>query len=697
MKKVKLLVMSDIHFEKFNGILQKNFTLDFFNKKISQIYQEGFDPVVILAGDIDNQDKSYNWMSKINCPIIYIAGNHEFWEGDYYETIELLKNNAPSNVTFLHNDVCEVGQYLIIGSTLWTDIGENLNPDLFVHASTRMNDMTSITAKKWYENQDNIEKIKSIFSEKDAQKIIQNKYWNGFTEREENKAAWNFISETSDVLELLNYAQDISTKTFLNNEATDNMQSLTDFNNPSLTYQVLLNKVFQIEPEFAISEETYSRLSKNITSSKERIFQKIRQFKNIPNKEIVILTHHLPFYEEVYIGQHRLKGEDSKEIINTIHHQNFFVREGVKYPEENLLDKAINGEVSRKNDIAHIVNYFNNGSKLMPNYLMNHVDIWIHGHEHLFNYSDFLKGFQIVSNTAGVIFQRLSLTEDLHPFLNKNYMQYHGIKISSSNKYIEDFKESLIRFPIETPSEEDKFAIVHMWLMKNFSWGNYEKNLERMINSCANIINSAVEFSALEFSNLPLEEKNIKISELSELTNQYIDIFNQNLIKHNNLLNHYALAVRVRLDRDFSIQQYFNAIYVNNSKYYTHLLGSVPELNTLSDFMGMFTGNMAFKNMEYLNIMKMQMHNLLSFINNINTLEPSDISQEIIQEFKIISNIINNEDEIKKTQIIVDRKWLQFLNSLTSSKSTPDSPELEESDFEDKNNNDKNNDVFEDT
>lgn len=206
-----------------------------------------------------------------------------------------------------------------------------------------------------------------------------------------------------------------------------------------------------------------------------------------------------------------------------------------------------------------------------------------------------MKGFQIISNTAGVIFQRLSLTEELHPFLNKNYMQYHGIKISSAQKYIEEFKESLIRLPIDLPNEEDKFAMVHMWLMKNFSWIDYEKNLERMINSCANIINSAVEFSALEFSNLPLEEKNIKISELSELTNQYIDIFNQNLIKHNNLLNHYALAVRIRLDRHFSIQQHFNAIYVNNSKYYTHLLGSVPELNTLSDFMGMFTGTWLLK------------------------------------------------------------------------------------------------------
>lgn len=696
MKKVKLLIMSDIHFEKFNGTLQKQFIFDFFSKKITQAKNEGLEPVIVFAGDIDNQDKSYQWMSKFDCNIIYIAGNHEFWEGDYYETLDILQRNAPSNVKFLHNDVCEVGQYLIIGSTLWTDIGEKLNPDLFINASTRMNDMTSITAKKWYDNPENIEKLKATFPEKDVQKTLSHKFWNGLIEREENKTAWNFISEVSDVLEVLNHSQNISTKNFLNNDIIDSISASTEFSNPNLTYQGLVNNLIHVDPKYSLPPESFNRLSKNITPSKERLFQKIRQYQNIHKKEIVMLTHHLPFYEEVYIGQHRLKGEKTKDTINTIHHQNFFVREGTDYPEENLLYRAINGEVSRKNDIAHIVNYYNNGAVNMPVYLMGLVNIWIHGHEHLFNYSDFLKGFQVISNTAGVIFQRLSLDDSLHPFLNKNYMQYHNIKVSTAQKSVENFKESLIRTPIDSPNEEDKFALVHMWLMKHFSWHDYEKSLDRMINSCANIINSSVEFSTLEFSNLSLEDKSSKTADLEELTNQYIDIFNQNLIKHNEILNQYALSVRVRLDREFSIQKYFNSIYIDNSKYYTHLLGAVPELLKISDFMGMFTGNMAFKNMEYLSIMKQQMSNIKGFIDDIETFEPSDISFEHIKAFKSISNISSNNDEaIQKTQITVDRKWLQFLNSLTSSKSTPESPILEDSDIL-PSNQDKNDDLLED-
>lgn len=681
MKQVKLFVLSDIHFEKFHSTKQKQFVLDFLNKKITQTQTEGFEPIIILAGDIDNQDKSYLWMSKVNAPIIYIAGNHEFWDGDYYDTINLLQNNAPANVTFLHNDICEVGQYLFIGSTLWTDIGESLNPDIFVHASTRMNDMTSITAKKWYDNPSNIEKLYSVFPTQDADKMTHNKFWNGLVEREENEEAWNFLSMASDVLEALLFSQKISNENFLNNDFIDSMSATTEFSNPSLSFHDFLVQLTKIDAKFALSEDDFMRLSKHNGIKKERIFQKMRQFTDIHEKEVIILSHHLPFYEEAYIGQHRLKGESSKSLLNQIHHQNFFVREGTHYPEENILEKATNGDIIRKNDVTHIVNYFNNGTRKLSPFLNSKVDIWIHGHEHLFNYSDFIKGIQLISNTAGIIFQRLTLADDLTPTLSKTYMQYHGIKVSQSHSVIENFRQSLVRSPIKTPSEADKFAMVHMWAMKNFKWQDYSRNLDRMINACANIINSAVEFSALEISNVSLEEKSEKIHDLEEQTNQFIDIFNQNLLKHQELLNHYALAIRIRLDRDFSISEYFNSIYIDNSKYYTHLLGSVPELNKISDFIGMFSGNMAFKNLEYLLIIKKQMDNLYSFIQGIDILEPTLALQEHIDEFKSLSSIRNDKEEIRMTQEIVDRKWLQFLNNLTTSQQSPQSPDLEDETF----------------
>lgn len=665
--KIKLLVLSDIHFEKYKGTQHKEFVLNYINKKIIEVSQSGFTPVVVLAGDIDNQDAGYSWMSKIKAKVIFIAGNHEFWNGDYYETIENLKRKCPNNVTFLHNDIEIVGQYIVIGSTLWTDIGKSINPDIFVYASSRMNDMTSITAKKWYENPVNVENLYLKFNSS-ADEMYEKKYWNGLIEQEENNLAWIFLEQVSDVLETLSFANKISSQRFLNHDLIDSTAALTEFTNPGLTFQDFILNLSQIDKEFAISKDEFIRLSRHNNAQKERIFQKLRHIEKIEEKEIAMLTHHLPFYEEVFIGQHRLKGETSTSTINAIQHQNFFVREGTEYPEKNHIDKASNGELSRKNDITHIVNYFNNGNKYLPQFLQNNVNLWIHGHEHLFNYSDFLKGFQILSNTVGIIFSRLNFEDGLDNIkLNKMYMQYNNFNEKTMPKKIDDLQSSLIRIPIKTPSHQEILAMAHIWGMQKFDWENYSKNLDRMMKSCAQIVNSAVEFSSVEVSNLSIEQKEQSIKELVEKTNQYVDIFNQNLFKHNSLLRDYSLSVRVRVDREFSIHKYFNSLHLNYELYFEHLLGPVPALLPLADFMGMFTGGLAFKNMEYILLIHNQRENLYEFTKSFEVLEPTDISIDYVKEFFALSSISN---DLKQRQVIeerIDKKWMNFLNNLSIS------------------------------
>lgn len=117
---------------------------------------------------------------------------HEFWDGDYYETIQKLKNEAPENVKFLHNDIVNSDQYIILGTTLWTDIGKNLNKDLIIHAGSRMNDMSYITAKDWYNNPENIKKLEDIYVGYNINEKIKQKKWNALIEREENEVAWDF-------------------------------------------------------------------------------------------------------------------------------------------------------------------------------------------------------------------------------------------------------------------------------------------------------------------------------------------------------------------------------------------------------------------------------------------------------------------------------------------------------------------------
>lgn len=669
---VKFLILSDLHFEKYQETKHQDFVLEQINLKISNIRAGGFEPYVILAGDINNQADSYPWMSKIKSKVLFIAGNHEFWNGDYYETLNDLKSKTPDNVQFLHNDVAIVEQYIVIASTLWTDIGKALNPDILDKASSRMNDMVYISAKKWYDNPKNVENLIETYGEENLQKTISHKLWNGLIEQEENAYAWKFIQDVSDVLETLQFSQEAA---LLANNSTDGTEDIiektiifTEFKNPTLKYQEFLTNLANLPPQYALPKEDYLRLSKNQDLSIERIFQKLRQIPDLTSKEILMLTHHLPFYEELLIGQHRLKGVKSTALFNKIHHQNFFVREGLDYPEQNLLTRASKGEIARKDDITHTVNYFNNGSHYLPPFLQNKVNVWVHGHEHVFNYSDFLKGIQLITNPAGSTFSVIEFNEEGNVNFNKMYSRYYKITPQLVPKTLQDLKDSLTRTPIPTPTHKELVARVNIWAMTVFDWTEYLNNIERMLGSCANIVNSAVEFSSIEISNLPTEDKQQQINKLVEKTNQYVDIFNLNLMENQNLLNDFALAVEARINKKFSIQRYFNSINKNSETYYRHITGSVPELFKLADFMGMFTGGLAFKNIEYLLLLKKLAADLSSFSSTIEALEPIDVSLSEISEFYNIVNINQNTEEI---QISIDKKWMTFLNSLKFNQNSP--------------------------
>ena len=89
---MKLQILSDLHREGYNF-------------DIPDIESD----LVVLAGDIDKGTDGVRWAidesERLNKPIIYIFGNHEFYNG-YYENIikealELAK--ASTKVEVLHN------------------------------------------------------------------------------------------------------------------------------------------------------------------------------------------------------------------------------------------------------------------------------------------------------------------------------------------------------------------------------------------------------------------------------------------------------------------------------------------------------------------------------------------------------------------------------------------------------------------
>lgn len=70
--------------------------------------------------------------------VIYIAGNHEHYHGDFAETIPHLKKclGYIDNLHILDRETFEIGDFVFVGSTLWTDM--NKEDPLTLHQISRM-------------------------------------------------------------------------------------------------------------------------------------------------------------------------------------------------------------------------------------------------------------------------------------------------------------------------------------------------------------------------------------------------------------------------------------------------------------------------------------------------------------------------------------------------------------------------------
>lgn len=80
--------------------------------------------VVILAGDIHNGTAAVDWAERTFAgkTVLYVPGNHEYYDGEYHEVTEALCNRTTgSNVRVLDNQEIIIGGVRFLGSTLWTD------------------------------------------------------------------------------------------------------------------------------------------------------------------------------------------------------------------------------------------------------------------------------------------------------------------------------------------------------------------------------------------------------------------------------------------------------------------------------------------------------------------------------------------------------------------------------------------------
>jgi predicted phosphodiesterase len=102
---VRILVLSDLHLEV-----------------------EPFAPVaaqadlVVLAGDIDNGAAGVEWAERtFRAPVLYVAGNHEYYGRELGEASAALKAAANDRVRLLDCSEAVTDDVRFLGCTLWTD------------------------------------------------------------------------------------------------------------------------------------------------------------------------------------------------------------------------------------------------------------------------------------------------------------------------------------------------------------------------------------------------------------------------------------------------------------------------------------------------------------------------------------------------------------------------------------------------
>jgi len=108
---MKLHILSDIHLE-FAPF---------------DVPETGAD-AVILAGDIGVGTKGLEWALRTFAgkPVIYVAGNHEYYHQHREDTDQALRAMASAaGAYFLQDDEVVLGGVRFLGSTLWTDFAAN--------------------------------------------------------------------------------------------------------------------------------------------------------------------------------------------------------------------------------------------------------------------------------------------------------------------------------------------------------------------------------------------------------------------------------------------------------------------------------------------------------------------------------------------------------------------------------------------
>lgn len=152
---MKIKIVSDLHLEFSNIVIPNNgadvliLAGDIMVAKALKIPVSDNDS---LLPDTTNKIKFRNFLSQVSADfknVIYVAGNHEFYDGSWYKTIDILKtetHNYP-NIHYLEDNSVTIDGITFVGSTLWTDLN-NRNPITMTAITNMLSDYTYIRNDK---------------------------------------------------------------------------------------------------------------------------------------------------------------------------------------------------------------------------------------------------------------------------------------------------------------------------------------------------------------------------------------------------------------------------------------------------------------------------------------------------------------------------------------------------------------------
>lgn len=146
---MRLLILSDLHREiwyreqtRYEGQVDHFPAIDIARSRPD---------VVVLAGDIDADDRGVTWADEIfhGLPVVYVHGNHEGY-GKALDELQRDIENACSRtkrVHYLNRRELVLGDVRILGATLWTDFmlyGRERQAMAMEEAGARINDYRRI-------------------------------------------------------------------------------------------------------------------------------------------------------------------------------------------------------------------------------------------------------------------------------------------------------------------------------------------------------------------------------------------------------------------------------------------------------------------------------------------------------------------------------------------------------------------------